>query len=358
MKETMIIDGSQGEGGGQVLRTALAMSALLGRSLEIHHIRANRTKPGLRPQHLAAVRALTRITGGEVSGDQENSTRLGFRPGPVKGGHYHFRIGTAGSVTLLAAAILPPLLFAATPSVIVLEGGTHVPWSPVFHYLDQILLPFLRRMGAEISIDLEKWGWYPAGGGRCTLRIAPCGGLLPVRLLRPGRLQRLTLILALAGLPMQIIDREEARVRTCLREHGYDFDRIFTPVPSPGQGNALFLKGEYEESLAGFSALGQKGKPAEEVAGELCRSWLAFEKSGGAVDRHLADQLLPYLALAGGESQLVSEEITSHLRTNMAIIEQFLPVRFRLDPATRLVEVAGAGCSAPPREGKSDAAHP
>jgi len=354
----MVIDGSQGEGGGQILRTALALAALSQRPLEIHHIRANRPKPGLRPQHLATVRALARITTGEVSGDRESSTSLHFSPGPVTGGHYHFRIGTAGSVTLLAAAILPPLLFAATPSTVQIEGGTHVSWSPVFHYLDEILLPFLHRMGAEVEAGLEKWGWYPQGGGVCTLRIKPAQGLRPLRVMQRGRLRRLTLKLALAGLPLHIIDREEARVRRILGNRGYDFARIFEPAPSPGQGNVLFLKGEYEESLVGFSALGLKGKPAEQVAEELCRSWLDFEGSGGTVDKYLADQLLPYLAMAGGDSLLITEEITSHLRTNIAIIEQFLPVRFRLDPVTRIVAVSGTDFSGPAGEEIPDAAHP
>lgn len=352
MREPMVIDGSQGEGGGQVLRTALALAALLQRPLALHEIRARRKKPGLRPQHLAAVRALARITAAELAGDRENSTALTFNPGPIRGGHYHFRIATAGSVTLLAATLIPPLLFADHPSTVRLEGGTHVPLSPVFHYLDEIFLPCLRRMGAQVEASLERWGWYPAGGGACTLRISPLPTLRPLWLPRRGRLQRLTLTLGLAGLPLHIVEREEAWVRRWLAEAGQTCESRFLAAPSPGQGNLLFLKGEYEEGLAGFSALGQKGKPAEAVAAELCRDWRAFDQSGGALDQHLADQLLLYLALAAGESCFTTEAITSHLETNLALLENFLPVRFRLDRAARALAVTGVAHAAGPEAGR------
>lgn len=342
MENRIVIDGSFGEGGGQVLRTSLSLAALLKRPLEIHNIRANRGKPGLRPQHLAAVRALAAITGAEVSGDLPESTSLLFAPRAVTGGTYRFSIGTAGSVTLLAASILPPLLFAANPSTVVLEGGTHVPFSPVFHYFQEIFLPFLRRMGGDADVVLDRWGWYPRGNGSCTLRIRPCPGLKALRVPRRGPLRNLTLMLGLAGLPLHIIDREEQRLRTCLAARGYAFARRFEPAPSPGQGNVLFLKGEYEESLAGFSVLGKRGRPAEQVAEELCRQWLRFEKGSGSVDKHLADQLLLYMALARGNSLLTAEEVTSHLATNIEIIQRFLPVQFRLDPDARSAAVSGA----------------
>lgn len=350
MRPRMVIDGSQGEGGGQVLRTGLALAALLQRPLEIQNIRAQRKRPGLRPQHLAAVRALALITSGELSGDREDSTTLTFRPRGITGGHYHFRITTAGSVTLLAATILPVLLFADRPSIVRIEGGTHVPWSPVFHYLDEIFLPFLRRLGAEVEASLERWGWYPAGGGACSLRITPGAGLRPLQLPERGRLQRLTLTLGLAGLPLHIVEREESYLLSRLAKCGYGCERRFVPVPSPGQGNLLFLKGEYEESLAGFTALGKRGKPAEVVAEELCRDWLAFDGSGNAIDKHLADQLLLYLALAGGESFFTTEAITAHLETNLALIESFLPARFMIDRSARAVTVAGVAYAGLPPE--------
>lgn len=345
MADRIVIDGSQGEGGGQVLRTSLALAALLNRPLEIRNIRANRSKPGLRPQHLAAVRAAAEITRADLSGDHLDSTSLRFAPRTIRGGRYRFAIGTAGSVTLLAATVLPPLLFAPEPSAVLVEGGTHVPFSPFFHYLREIFLPFLRRMGGDVDAELDSWGWYPRGGGGCTLRINPCRGLTALRTPRRGGLRGLTLVLGLAGLPAHIVDREEKRVKGCLGPRGYSYSRRFEPAPSPGQGNMLFLKAEYEESLAGFSALGKKGRPAEAVADDLCRQWLRFEESPGSVDKHLADQILLYLALARGNSLLAAEEITSHFTTNVSIIQHFLPVRIRVNQTARSVEVSGAAYS-------------
>lgn len=343
MESQIVIDGSIGEGGGQVLRTSLALAALLARPCTIHNIRVGRKRPGLRPQHLTSVRALARISAAEVVGAVENATSLIFTPHTIRADNYHFCIGTAGSVTLLAAAILPPLLFAPQPSTVVLEGGTHVPFSPVFHYMDEVLLPALRRMGAEVSATLERWGWYPRGGGRCTLRITPCKGLRAFHLPERGRLAKLSLVLGLAGLPLHIVDREEAHVCSCLQGAGYDLERRFEPAPSPGQGNVLFLKGEYGKALAGFSALGRRGRPAEQVAGDICRQWLAFEGTSASVDKHLADQLLLFMALARGDSLLKAEKITSHLLTNINIIEKFLPVRFQVEQDSHCIGVTGVG---------------
>ncbi|MBU0961521.1 MAG: RNA 3'-phosphate cyclase, partial [Proteobacteria bacterium] len=197
---------------------------------------------------------------------------------------------------------------------------------------------------------LDRWGWYPRGGGKCTLRITPCQGLKALHLPYRGRLRNLTLMLGLSGLPLHIIDREEAHIRTRLEEAGYAIERRFEPVVSPGQGNVLFLKGEYEDGVAGFSALGKKGKPAEKVADDLCRQFFDFENSNGSVDKHLADQLLLYMALAEGDSIFVTEKVTSHLMTNIEIIEKFLPVHFTVDRVVHSIAVTGTAYTVQTKE--------
>ena len=343
MKNIFHIDGSQGEGGGQIVRTALALAALLQKDVKISNIRANRKRPGLRPQHLVAVRALSEITQAETEGAHENSRQLFFAPRSIKRGDYRFVIKTAGSTSLVLMAILPPLLFAKGPSRITIEGGTHVPFSPPYHYLEAVFCPALLAMGGRVEIGLEKWGMYPEGGGAVNIRISPCQGLRAVQLTGRGRLLNLELLVALANLPLHIARREREQVEKIMGKNGFEVKSGFVSVSSPGRGNVVFLKGVFERTAAGFSALGRKGKPAEKVAEEVCREWLAFIHTEAAIDPHLADQLLVYMALAKGKSALRTTGMTSHLLTNIGIIERFLPVHFDLDPEKGLVEVNGVG---------------
>jgi RNA 3'-terminal phosphate cyclase (ATP) len=345
------IDGSYGEGGGQILRTALALSVLLKRPVAVDRIRANRPRPGLRPQHLQAVRVLAAIGCAELEGAEVNSTRLSFRPRGVRGGSYRFEIGTAGACTLLLAAILPPLLFAPAPSEIVVTGGTHVPFSPPYHYFAEVFLPALAAMGGRVESELGRWGWYPEGGGAIRLRVTPCRGLKPVRLEERGRLRSLELLVGLSNLPAHIGRREEETLRRCLAPEGWRLASRVIEAESPGQGNAVFLKSLFSHTAAGFTGLGRRGKPAEQVAEEVCRKWSSFMAGPAAVDLHLADQLVPYLALAEGFSSLRTEELTGHLRTNIRVVEQFLPVHFEMESRECRVGVAGSGYMAPASTG-------
>lgn len=349
----MLIYGSQGEGGGQILRTSLALATLLQKTIEIRDIRAKRKKPGLRPQHLLAVQALAEISDAETKGAFQNSTSLTFRPRTIRGGNYRFTIGTAGSTSLLLAAILPPLLFSPEPSQIVIDGGTHVPFSPPFHYLEKIFFPSLRLMGAEINVSINRWGWYPKGGGKISVNINPAKELNGVQWRNRGQLKSLEMVIGLSNLPGHIAERQQAHVQKKLAENGYGVESRIVSPPAAGPGNMVFLRTVFEETLAGFSGLGRRGKPAEQVAEEVLREWFNFNNSQATVDYHLADQLLLYMALAKGKSVFFTEKLTDHLTTNIKIIEQFLPVHFELDHLAGKVSVEGIHHVSPATEAKT-----
>ncbi len=321
------LDGAYGEGGGQILRTALSLAALLGQPVRIENIRSGRSKPGLRPQHLTAVRALGQVTRAEVTGAELSSQELTFRPGPPRPGHYLFDVaektGSAGSVTLIAQALLPPLLRAGAPSTLILKGGTHVPWSPPAHYLLQVFLPALAQLGAEVKMTLNRWGWYPRGGGEARWEITPAPTLLGVEWRTPAAAAAFRAISAAARLPEHVISRQAQRLKARLGE-----DLVVETMEASGldPGSLVFLWGPG----AGFHALGARGKPAEKVADEVADEYLNFRKRQAAVDRHLADQIVLYLALARGPSRLITEEVTSHLLTNLWVIEQFLGPFFQV----------------------------
>lgn len=348
MPETIHIDGSQGEGGGQILRTALALAALLRQPVEIDNIRANRVQPGLKTQHLAGVLALARITDAEVKGAHKHATRLAFAPRTIKGGRYRFEIATAGAAGMLFGAVLPALLFAPQSSDVTITGGTHVQFSPPFHYLDTIFLPAVRKLGGRLDFELVRWGFYPRGGGEMRAHINPCSGLHGVQLAKRGKLKSLQLsACSSTHLPGHIVRREIDYAEKYLIMYK---DRLATTAlacESYSPGNFVFLEAGYEHATAGFSALGKRGKPAEEVAEEACRYFNDFEKTAATVDSHLADQLILYAALAHGDSFFTAEKITSHLTTNIAVIRKFLPVSIDLDISTGQISVKGTGHKGP-----------
>ncbi len=333
----MRIDGSQGEGGGQILRTALSLSALLGKEVEFERIRAGREKPGLRPQHLTGVRALARIAGARVEGDEIGSQSLTFSPGKVRGGAYRFNVaeerGSAGSVTLILQVLLLPLCFGPSSSQVTLLGGTHVPWSPPFHYLSTVLLPTLGRMGLRCEAEIEKWGWYPKGGGIVRIKTFPVRELKPIDLSTRGRPRSIVGISATSNLPAHIALRQKERAHQRVKE-SLDLIAdiiIMDKAPSPGQGTTLFLRLESEGGVSGFSALGRRGKRAEEVADEAVGQLAEYMDSGGCIDPYLSDQLIPFAALAKGKSIFTVSRITRHLLTNIWVVKQFLDVRIDVE---------------------------
>ena len=323
----LVIDGSRGEGGGQILRTALSLAALQGRPVVLENIRLRRPKPGLRPQHLTAVRAVAAITQAEVSGADIGSTALTFKPRGIFPGQYTFdvaeRPGSAGSVTLIAQALLPPLALADVPSVLTLKGGTHVPWSPPAHYLSLVFFPALQELGLSARLELLTWGWYPQGGGTMRVYIQPRRALAPVNWTAPPETRDFQALSAAANLPQHVITRQRERLTAQL---GWPVPIEAIQAPSRGRGSLVFLWGP----RAGFAALGARGKRAETVADEVAEAFHRFQSAPAAVDCHLADQIVLYLALAPGSSVITTEDITSHLVTNIMVIEQFLGPSFEL----------------------------
>lgn len=340
------IDGSLGEGGGQILRSSLTLSLLTGKTLRLHNIRARRSEPGLKAQHLKAVQAAAAVGKAQVEGAELGSTELLFEPGPLTAGTYQFDIGTAGSTSLVLQTILLPLSYARQASRFTVSGGTHVPWSPSFHYLDLHWRHFLARIGFRLSFTLEAAGFYPRGGGRVTAAVEPSGqDLRPLRLTKRGAFRRFWGISAVANLSPSIAERQKRQALNCLeriqiQRHTETLRgtgrQISTPdieirrLPSAVKGTTLFLVAEFERTQAAFSALGSPGKPAEQVADEAVGELEEFLRTEATVDRYLADQLVVPLALLPGESLVKTAKITRHLLTNVEVTRQFLPVELEL----------------------------
>ncbi|MEZ4239344.1 MAG: RNA 3'-terminal phosphate cyclase [Myxococcota bacterium] len=321
----LTIDGSEGEGGGQVLRTALALSAVTGTPFRIEGIRARRSRPGLLRQHLTGVRAVAEVCGAEVEGDRLGSAALTFAPGPVRAGRYHWAVGTAGSAGLVLQAALPPLLAADGPSELVVEGGTHNPASPPGPFLEAALVPLLCRMGPRVALRTDRAGFYPAGGGQYTVSVAPAP-LSPLALERRGEVE-LVPVAAVSNLSRKIAARELDVVRQGLGLEARAGE--LRELASPGPGNAVWIAAEAEAVTEVFTAFGRKGVSAEAVAAEALAELAAWRRCDVPVGEHLADQLLVPLALAGGGTfRTVAPSL--HTRTNAALIARFLPVRFEV----------------------------
>ena len=322
------IDGSAGEGGGQVLRTSLALSLVTGRAFCIEKIRARRKKPGLLRQHLTAVRAATEIGRAEVDGAAMGAGRLTFIPGQLCPGEYRFAVGTAGSATLVLQTVLPALATAAGASKLTLEGGTHNPWAPPFDFLEKAFLPAVRRMGPKVEATLVRPGFYPAGGGVFDVAIEPAQDFNRLDLPERGRIVGRRVRAIVSRLPIKIAERE---VRTIRKHTGWP-DECFAveSVDSPGPGNCVTVEIESEQVTEVFTGFGQKGVPAERVAKGVIRQVDRYLAAGVPVGEHLADQLLVPMALSGGGSFRTLPP-TPHTQTNLEVIRRFLDVEIRLE---------------------------
>jgi RNA 3'-terminal phosphate cyclase (ATP) len=331
------LDGSQGEGGGQILRTSLALSVATGQPVAIEKIRAGRAKPGLMRQHLACVNAAAEISGAQLEGAELGSQSLRFVPGPVRAGDYSFTIASAGSCMLVLQTVLPPLLLAGTPSRVQLRGGTHNPMAPPFHFLERAFAPLVRRLGADLQLVLRRCGFYPAGGGEVDATIVPSAdGLKPFDLVERGALLSGHAECLAPGLARHIAARELETLGKAMGWSGEQL-RVGTARQNEGPGNALLATLAYEHVTEVFTAFGEKTLSAEQVAHALVRELRDFQKSQAAVGPHLADQLALLLGLAtwqsGGAAAFTCSEVTEHTRTNCAVIERFLPVRYAIEEA-------------------------
>jgi RNA 3'-terminal phosphate cyclase (ATP) len=330
--EPVVIDGSAGEGGGQILRSSLALSLATGRPFRIEKIRAGRKKPGLLRQHLTAVTAAAEVGGADVRGAVLGSTELSFSPADVRPGEYHFAVGTAGSATLVLQTVLPALLTAPHPSSLVLEGGTHNPFAPPFDFLAKAFVPLVERMGPRVDVILEQPGFYPAGGGRFRARVEPAPRLDRIDLLERGEIRRKLARAMVSHLPRNVADREIKTVRDLL-----SWDRqalAVEEVTSSGPGNVLMLELECEHVTEVFTAFGERATPAEAVAQSAVKEVLEYLSSDAPVGRHLADQLLIPMALAGGGS-LRTVAPTRHTTTNIEVLKQFLSLEVRVEKEDR-----------------------
>lgn len=315
------VDGSAG--GGQMVRTALTLSMVTETPVRLTNVRGSRPTPGLRPQHLAGVRVAEAVSDASVSGVDIGATELTFAPQSVSGGDYQYDIGTAGSVILLFETLLPLATTLDEPLSLQATGGTDVKWSPPMAYYERVKLPFLARFGLDAETMLHRSGFYPAGGGRATLRLDP-SSLSPIERTDRGPLDRV-IIHSKASTSLEgasVATRQADAASEALADA--DVDHVVAEpayVPSTSPGSALLLEATYGESLAGFDALGDRGKPSEAVAEEAAESFTAFERTAAVVDDHLADQLLVFLALAGGRIRI--PRVTPHVRTTIDVVDAF-----------------------------------
>ncbi|HLP39937.1 MAG TPA: RNA 3'-terminal phosphate cyclase [Fibrobacteria bacterium] len=322
MASEVILDGSEGEGGGQILRTALTMSMITGRPFHMKRIRAKRGKPGLMRQHLTSVQAAAQISGAEARGAALGSQELHFLPGPIAAGDYSFAIGTAGSTTLIFQTLMPALLTTGRPFSLVLEGGTHNPHAPSIDFLAKTYLPCLGAMGVAWDLHLERRGYYPAGGGRWRIAMRPPASLSSLELIDRGPFQSLEARILWAKLPPSVPEKEMLVLRSRLV---LDEARITVEEDkdSLGPGNAVLLEIRHERITEVVSAYGERGKSAEAVAEEVVRKAGEYREAGMPVGPHLADQLLVPLVLGGG-GVFRTPPLTLHSRTNIETIGKFL----------------------------------
>jgi RNA 3'-terminal phosphate cyclase (ATP) len=331
------IDGSTGEGGGQMLRTALSLSLVTNQPFRIENIRAKREKPGLLRQHLTAVMAATEIGSANVDGATLGSKTLTFTPGKICPGEYHFAVGTAGSSTLVFQTILPALMTAFGSSRLVIEGGTHNTQAPPFDFLAKTFLPVLHRFGPKVTVKLDRYGFYPAGGGQFIAEIEPCANLSAISMMDRGEIKHRRATAIVANLARHIAQREIETLGHSLG-WGSEWCEIIEIKDSAGPGNVVLIELGSDSITEVFSGFGRLGASAEKVASEAAGAARSYLASDAFTDEHLADQLLLPFALAGGGA-FTATKLSLHARTNMEVIALFVPVVFAVEEKDRGIQI-------------------
>ena len=324
------IDGSHGEGGGQLVRNAAALAAVIGKAARVSNIRAKRPNPGLAAQHVTALQALAAVSGARIDGLQPGSRQIVVTPGTLRGGHHRFDVGTAGSVTLVLQACLPAALRSPEPTELTLIGGTDVKWSPPLDYFRFVFLPLLARMGGRVEVEVLKRGYYPRGGGQVLVKVTPAAAFQPLVVEPPGTLKRVRGIAHAANLPPEVAQRMKqaaARPFVAIAEAKID-EQSLGNAQAVGQGGAVVLWTEHENTVLGADALAEKGVPAEKVGEEAGEEMVSDLRAHASLDVHASDQVLIYAALAKGESRFSAREVSSHALTAIWLLEAFLDVQF------------------------------
>jgi RNA 3'-terminal phosphate cyclase (ATP) len=338
------IDGSQRSGSGTILRLSVALAAVLGESLHIYCIRQNRPQPGLKPQHLEAVLTAAKLCDAELKGAKIDSRELWFTPGKVKGGKIETEIGTAGSIPMLLLTVLPICAFAnETVSLHVSKGGTDVTHSPTINYVHFVLLPALQKIGLNTALTVHKYGYYPKGMGEVTVTVEPCKSLKPFHLKEFGNIKKIEGISVCTFLAeRKVAERQAKAANDRLQQEGYRVNiQTIDDKSNPLQkGSSLALWAETDSGVVlGADAIGELRKPSEAVGREAAEKLLAELSVKPTVDMHLADMLVPYVALARDKSLYLTRTISDHLDTNIWLTEKILKTHFNVEKTGDLYRI-------------------
>jgi RNA 3'-phosphate cyclase len=325
------IDCSYGEGGGQIVRSALSLSVVTGTNIKLINIRSNRPNPGLAPQHITAVRSIAKLCNGKYSDLRKGEKELEFRPSGVKPGRFNFNIGTAGSITLVLQTLLIPTVFNNSKGdfKITIIGGTDVNWSPTFDYFNHVFLEHLMKVGFTIEAHLLRRGYYPKGGGEVVLKIKPNKNYSSLDLVSRGKFLKIVSIITSSHLPDHVPMRMKKSAARLLDNYSHVEIETFPDQPSYSPGTSILLYSKFENTVLGASNLGAKGVPAERVGAEVVEMLNVELENRGTVDINAADQLVPYLALIGGS--ITVRKISEHTKTNIWLVEQFFDKKFRVE---------------------------